>query len=51
MWHLDHELDDWFKEVERKRKEKYGGSDNSSDGEPGEMMTNEFSPRGGRYAR
>lgn len=55
MWHLDHELDDWFKEVERKRKDKYGGNKNSDDeGDlPGPMMENEYSRgrKAGRYAK
>lgn len=53
MWHLEHELDDWFKEIERKRQEKYGASNTGSEEKlPGEMVKNEFAPRrGGKYAR
>lgn len=46
MWPIDDELKAWFEEVERARKEKYGGgsdsssSDDSPDG--GSMTQNEF---------
>lgn len=39
MWPLDHELDDWFKQIDKLRKEKYG---NTESGESGEMMQNEY---------
>lgn len=31
MWHLDWELEKWFKEVSKKRDEKYGTQDSSDD--------------------
>lgn len=43
MWTLDHELELWFEEVERKREEKFGrGSSGDDDELPGEMMRNEL---------
>lgn len=42
MWHLDHELDDWFEEVERLRDEKYGRSGDSDSEDSGPMMKNEL---------
>ena len=42
MWHLDHELEEWFKEVTRLRDEKYGTSSRSDDREQVPMMENEF---------
>lgn len=40
MWTVDHELTEWFDEVERKRDEKYGTGD-SRESTP--MMQNELS--------
>jgi hypothetical protein len=40
MWPLDEELDAWFKEVERKREEKFGSKDKDDPG--GDMMVNEL---------
>lgn len=38
MWPFEDELELWFEEVDRKRKERFGG-----DSEPeGEMMENEY---------
>lgn len=54
MWPLDHEIEDWFKEIERKRKEKYSSTNSSNETEEsGPMMENEYSKsrRGGRYAK
>lgn len=28
MWHLDWKLEEWFKQVESKREQKYGGKTN-----------------------
>jgi hypothetical protein len=39
MWPFDDELTDWFEEVDRLRKEKYG---HSGDTESADMMENEF---------
>lgn len=44
MWHLEDELVDWFEEVDRKRKEKYGGDSEGSD----DMTRNEFAEGRGR---
>lgn len=41
MWHLDHELEPWFDEVERKREERYGARDDDRD-ERVPMMDNEL---------
>lgn len=48
MWHLEHELDSWFDQVDQRRKAKYGGS-SDDDGPMGEMMSNELAAgiRGG----
>ena len=41
MWHLDHELEKWFEDVEAKRKEKWGtGRDDDREDVP--MMQNEL---------
>lgn len=40
MWTLDHELEAWFDEVDRKRKERFGIEDD--DREAPQMMQNEF---------
>jgi hypothetical protein len=45
-WHLDHELVEWFKELDRKRKEKF--NIDSDDDESPEMMQNEYSKGRGR---
>lgn len=43
MWLCDNELDDWFQEVERKRKEKYGITDDETDSaDTGVMAQNEY---------
>lgn len=39
MWHLEHELDPWFEEVDQIRKEKYGGE--ADDREEAPMMSNQ----------
>lgn len=41
MWPFDEELDIWFEEVDRKRKEKYGGGETSDISSEG-MLTNEY---------
>jgi hypothetical protein len=41
MWPFDLELEDWFSEVERARKAKYGGDSD----ETSEMVSNEYSDR------
>lgn len=33
MWHLEHELEAWFEEVDRKRKERFGSRDDDDDGD------------------
>ena len=38
MWHLDWELEEWFKEIELIRKSKYGGE--TDDREEVDMMKN-----------
>ena len=40
MWILDEELELWFEEVDRKRKEKYGLNDDSDS--ESTMMSNEY---------
>lgn len=40
MWTLDHELSQWFENVEHDRKAKYGGS--SDDEDAGPMMSNDL---------
>lgn len=44
MWPLTDELEDWFAEVEAKRKVKYGSSGDDDDGvaedPPGGMVSN-----------
>lgn len=42
MWHLDDELEAHFDEVERKRKEKFGGGSSDDDEIDGPVMQNEF---------
>lgn len=42
MWPLSDDLDEWFQEVERKRKAKYGGRDDSIE-EPDDIAQNELS--------
>ena len=39
MWALDEELNEWFEEVEFRRKQKYGGNDDES---TAPMMQNEL---------
>ncbi len=39
MWHLEWELEDWFAEVDRKRKEKFGGDEAADDAN---MMGNDL---------
>lgn len=41
MWPFSDELDEWFEEVDRRRKEKYGSRDDSGDTET-PMMRNEL---------
>ncbi len=43
MWPLSDDLDEWFQDVERKRKVKYGGTDSIE--EPDDMAQNELSAR------
>lgn len=43
MWPIDHELELWFEEVERKRDERYPShGDSSGDESGGHMMVNEL---------
>lgn len=43
MWPFEDELDEWFKEVERARKDKQGSNnDDDDDGDGAGMMSNEF---------
>lgn len=42
MWTVDHDLDIWFEEVERKREEKFGTGGSSDDEPAGPMMRNEL---------
>lgn len=45
MWPFDDDLEVWFEDVDRKRKEKYGG-----DSEPSEsMLENEFARGRGNH--
>lgn len=44
MWHLDHELEDWFDEVQLMRNQKLD-PDSSSDDEPVVMERNEYAAR------
>lgn len=49
MWPFEDELEQWFADVEEKRKQKYGGGgDTSSDESSGPMMKNEFAQGRGR---
>ena len=41
MWTLDQQLNEWFEEVDSRRKEKYGGGGGDSD-ESSPMMQNEL---------
>lgn len=41
MWAFEDELDEWFKAVERKRKERWGRKDDDDDEQP-DMMENEL---------
>ncbi len=43
MWPLVDELSDWFEEVDRARKLKYGGEDTIE--EPDDMAQNQLSPK------
>lgn len=43
MWPLVDELTDWFEEVDRARKLKYGGEDTIE--EPDDMAQNQLSPK------
>lgn len=48
MWPFDNDLDQWFAEVEEKRKERYGrggGDDDDTDDKDKPMMTNELARR------
>lgn len=38
MWHLEWELDEWFENVDQKRKDRYGDPD---DREQTELMSNQ----------
>ncbi len=40
MWSLDEELNEWFKEVDSRRKEKYGIGASQDESTP--MMTNDL---------
>jgi hypothetical protein len=43
MWPFDNELEEWFEEVDRKRRAKYSPAGEDEDDEPiGDMMQNEF---------
>lgn len=42
MWPLDDALESWFKEVERKRKDRFGGSGDDDDDDGTPMMHNEY---------
>lgn len=42
MWPFDQQLEEWFEEVERKRKSKYGADSDDDDEPMGDMMQNEF---------
>jgi hypothetical protein len=44
MWHLDHELEDWWQEVEYLREQKYSNG-GSADDEPVVMERNEYAAR------
>lgn len=41
MWPLSDQLDEWFQEVDRKRKSKYGGGPDTIE-EPDDMAQNEL---------
>lgn len=43
MWVVDEELEEWFEEVDRKRKERFGTPDSSDESVP--MTKNEMSRR------
>lgn len=42
MWALEDELETWFEEVSRKRKERFGGSARDDEEIDGPSMQNEF---------
>lgn len=48
MWHLEWELDEWFENVDQKRKEKYGGDD---DREQVDLMKNDDPSMKERFGR
>lgn len=41
MWHLTDELEEWFAEVERRRRDRYG-LDKDEDRDAPEMLANEL---------
>lgn len=47
MWPFDEELVEWFEAIDEKRKDRYGGGDDSSSGGDG-MMSNELAKGRGR---
>lgn len=51
MWHLDHELDAWFDEVARKRKERLGGGGDDDDRTEVPMMQNELAAEKRQHGR
>ena len=42
MWPFEDVLEDWFKEVDQRRKDRIGGPRDRDDEEASDMMQNEF---------